>query len=431
MARQLLAVLAGCSLVAAALADNWPAWRGPTGQGHCAEKGLPLKWSTTENVRWKVKLPDTGNSTPVIWGDRVFVTQASDKTLWPPKGGNGGAAAARKRSLMCFARADGKLLWQKDVIYPEIEYTHPTNPFCSASPATDGERVVVSFGSTGMYCYGLDGKELWKKDLGKFEHIWGNASSPVLYGDLAILWCGPGERQFLLAVNKRTGEEVWRHNEPGGASGLNKGKWVGSWSTPLIVPVNGQDQLLLSAAKLFKGFDPKTGKELWSCAGLGDLVYTSPLYVNGIAVAMSGYGGPALAVKLGGKGDITKDRLWHHAKGNPQRIGSGVIVGDHVYIVEASGAPHCFDLKTGKEVWKGQVAKRPGGASWSSMVHADGRLYVTDRDGTTLVFAASPKYQLLAANRLGEHVDASIAVSDGELFIRTYENLWCIGPKGQ
>src|SRR5262249_28151873 len=159
------------------------------------------------------------------------------KTVWPPKGGNGGPAAARRRSLLCLERASGKLLWQKDVIYEDLEATHPTNPFCSASPATDGERVVVSFGSPGMYCSDFAGKELWKKNLGKLEHVWGNASSPILHGDLAILWCGPGERQFLLAVNKKTGEQVWKHDEPGGSDGMKNKSWIGSWSTPIVVRV--------------------------------------------------------------------------------------------------------------------------------------------------------------------------------------------------
>ena len=140
---------------------------------------------------------------------------------------------------------------------------------------------------------------------------------------------------------------------------------------------------------------------------------------------MSGFHGAALAVKLGGTGDITKDRLWHHAKSNPQRIGSGVIVGEHIYMVEENGTPHCFEVKTGKEIW--EVKERPAGNAWGSLVHADGRLYITDRGGTTIVLAANTKYELLATNRLGEHIDASIAVSDGDLFIRTYKHLWCIG----
>lgn len=430
MRRSLPVVIAVVGLTTLARADNWPAWRGPTGQGHTSERELPLKWGPKEKVRWKTPLPDSGTSTPVIWGKRVFVTQASDKTLWPPRGGNGGPAAARKRSLLCFDRENGKLLWQRDVIYEEQEATHPTNPYCAASPVTDGERVVVSFGSAGMHAYDLDGKPLWKKDVGKLEHVWGNASSPILYRDLAILWCGPGERQFLLAVNKKTGEEIWRHEEPGGASGLSGSKnWIGSWSTPIVVQVQGEDQLILSVPEKVKGFDPKTGKELWFCSGLGKLVYTSPLFAEGIVVALSGFHGPALAVRLGGKGDITKDRLWHHTKSNPQRIGSGVIVGEHVYLLEENGTPHCFELRTGKEVWGEQVKKRPGGNNWSSMVAAGDRLYVVGRNGDTYVFAARPEYQHLATNRLGEHTDASVAIADGELFIRTFKHLWCIGGK--
>jgi outer membrane protein assembly factor BamB len=425
MVRFLAALAIFCVLAAAARADNWPGWRGPTGQGHSAEKDLPLTWSAKENVRWKVKLPDAGTSTPVIWDKHVFLTQASDRE-GPPKGSNGGPAKARKRSLMCFARADGTLLWQKDVAYDEIEYTHPTNPFCAASPATDGERVVVSHGSAGMYCYDFAGKELWKYDLGKLEHVWGNASSPVLYKDLVIMWAGPGERQFLVAVNKKSGQKVWQHDEPGGADGIKDKTWIGSWSTPIIAKVDGQDQLILGVPKLLKGFDPATGKELWSCAGMGNLVYTSPVYADGIAVAMSGFHQPALAVKLGGAGDITNDRLWHHAKQNPQRIGTGVIVGGHLYMMSADGVPQCFDIKTGDEVWK--VQDRPGSGAWGSMVHAAGRLYITMRNGTTLVLAASPKYEELAINDIGnEHTDASIAPSDGQLFIRSYKHLWCIG----
>jgi outer membrane protein assembly factor BamB len=337
---------------------------------------------------------------------------------------------AKKRSLLCLDRADGKLLWQKDVAYDDKESTHPTNPFCSASPATDGERVVVSHGSAGMYCYDFSGKELWKYDLGKLEHIWGNASSPILYGELAILWCGPGERQFLLALDKKTGKEVWKRDEPGGASGLGGNKsWIGSWSTPIVAKIGGLDHLVLSVPDKVKAFDPTTGNELWSCGGLTKLVYTSPVYADGIVVAMSGFHGSALAVKVGGSGDITKDRLWHHTKSNPQRIGSGVVVGEHLYMLEESGTPHCFELKTGKEVWETQVEKRPGGSSWSSMVAADGRLYIVNRNGDTLVLAASPKYEQLAFNRLGEHTDASIAVANGELFIRTHKHLWCIGSK--
>src|SRR5439155_12920867 len=205
--KRYMCALAFLGCTALADAGDWPSWRGPTGLGVSEEKGLPVKWSPTENVRWKVALPAAGNSTPIIWGDRVFITQASDLKQWPPKvpanyaGGAsaGGHAIAEKRSVMCFRKADGKLLWQGDTIYKEPEITHPTNPFCSAPPVTDGERVIASHGSAGLVCYDFHGNELWRYDTGKLEHLWGTASSPIIHGELCIQWCGPGERQFLVA----------------------------------------------------------------------------------------------------------------------------------------------------------------------------------------------------------------------------------------
>jgi outer membrane protein assembly factor BamB len=418
MLKSLICLLLLLLTTPALRAENWPAWRGPTGQGFSEDKHLPLTWSDKENVQWKVPLENPGNSTPVVWGDKLFLTQAN-------KGGS-------QRSLLCFARADGKLLWQKDVAYSEKERNWNDTWYCNASPVLDGERAIVSFGSAGMYCYDYEGNELWKRtDLGTWEHAFGNGASPVLYGDLAILWCGPNEskgRNFLLAVNKKTGETVWEQDQS-----------FGSWSTPLVTNVNGQDQLLLGYSKDVKGqpddktgflygFDPKTGKELWKCQGINSYCYASPLYGDGIAVGMAGFGGSALAVKLGGMGDITADRLWLHPK-NAQRVGSGMIVNGHAYVVDETGIPHCYDLRTGEEQWT--IDKRPGsGAStWGSMVHANGRLYVLMRNGETLVFAAKPTYELLAVNKLSGDTNSSLAISDGQVFVRTFKHLWCIEEK--
>jgi outer membrane protein assembly factor BamB len=279
-----------------------------------------------------------------------------------------------------------------------------------------------------MFCYDMDGKELWKKDLGKLEHIWGNASSPIIYGDLAILWCGPGDRQFLLAVNKKTGDTVWETPVPGGKFGKDPKDWLGSWSTPIIIRVEDHDELIVGVPRQLKGLDPKTGKELWSCDGLGPLVYTSPVYADGIIVQMSGYGGPALACRTGGKGDVTKTyRLWHQAGGNPQRIGSGAIVGGNLYILNEPGIAQCLDIKTGKDQWQRERVNSV--KPWASMVAAEGRLYVTDQAGDTFVFKADPKFEQVASNSLGEQVLGSIAVSNGEMFIRSYKHLWCIAEK--
>ena len=213
----------GLSLcVASAQADNWPAWRGATGQGHVEEKNLPLKWSAKENVKWKVVMAEQTNSTPIIWGDKIFITQAN-------KGGT-------VRSLICLARADGKEIWKKDVTYEAKEKNWNESWYCNASATTDGERVVACFGSAGVYCYDFEGKEIWKRtDLGKWEHQFGNGASPVLHGDNVIQWCGPNDgkgENVLIAMKKKTGETVWRHDES-----------YGSWSTPVIAKVDGKDRL--------------------------------------------------------------------------------------------------------------------------------------------------------------------------------------------
>jgi outer membrane protein assembly factor BamB len=397
------------------LAEDWPGWRGPTGQGFSSEKDLPLKWSEKENVRWKVPLPEAGNGSPIVWGKRIFLTQATDK--------------GKKRGLMCFDRQAGKLLWYRTVPFAGREPTHSTNPYGAATPVTDGEHVITSLGSAGLVCYDFEGEQVWHRPLGPMIHIWGNASSPILHGDLAILWCGPGEKQTLLAVNKKTGAPVWQHDEPGGKSGEGGSKeWLGSWTTPVIVRVNKRDELILCVPHKVKALDPKTGKELWSCEGLGPLVYTTPVVSpEGVVIAMSGFHGPALAVKAGGSGDVTKThRLWVHPRPLPQRIGSSVLVGEHAYLINEQGLGQCFEVKTGKDLWnRGRAAS----VTWGSLVHAAGRLYVTSVNGETVVLAAAPKFEVLARNRLSDRVMASLAVSDGELFIRGYKYLYCIAGR--
>jgi len=416
MSRVAVLVVAFAPLLAAA---DWPAWRGPTGQGVADEPNVPLKWSATENIKWKVALAHPGNSTPVVWKDSIFLTQAT----------KGGAT----RSLLCLARADGSTRWQQDVEYGEKEQNWDQNWYANASPVTDGERVVVSFASAGMYCFDLAGKELWKRtDLGKWQHKFGSGASPVLHGDHVILWCGPDEnkgRNYLLAVDKRTGKTVWEHDEP-----------TGSWASPVVAKVNGQDQLILGLSEdvknqpeakhgHLKGYDPATGSEVWSARGLNSYVYTSALVGDGVVVGMSGYGGSAMAVKLGGKGDITPDRLWIHPK-NTQRVGSGVIVGGHVYQVDEDGRPHRYDLRTGTDAWAAE-AKLKGGQTWGSLVHAAGRLYFLMRNGNTAVMAPTEKFELLATNPLGagEQTNSSPVVAGGEVYLRTFRHLWCVAAK--
>ncbi len=399
-------------------AENWPAWRGPTGDGVCTESGVPLKWSPTENVKWKTPLPERGNSSPVVWGKSLFVTQA----------------IGSKRLLLCLDRATGKERWRAGTDYEGKELTHETNPYCSASPVTDGERVIVSFASAGVWCFDFAGKEMWHRDLGPQRHIWGSGASPVLHGDLCFLNFGPGERTFLIALDKKTGATVWQHDEPGGRSGEEtegkKGRdiWIGSWGDPLVRRVGQREEMFMNFPGRVCAFDPATGKELWTCAGLNPLAYTTPLFSEGIVVGMGGFNGSALAVRAGGSGDVTSThRLWQHPR-TKQRIGSGVIHEGHIYILDDPGVAECIELKTGQVVWEERLkGPGPSGTNWSSLVLAEGKCYGMNQGGDAFVFRASPHFELLAVNSLGEKTNASFAVSNGELFIRAEKSLWCIG----
>lgn len=412
----LIATLGMALLVSSAPASNWPMWRGPVNDGTTDETNLPLKWSTSENVKWKVSLPDRGNSTPVVWGDKLFLTQAVEKE--------------GKRMLLCFDKKSGKQLWDAVVIWKEPEMTHGTNPYCSASPATDGERVIVFHASAGVFCYDMNGKEQWKRtDLGPQHHIWGNGTSPVMAGDRVFLNFGPGEKTVLYCFDKKTGKTNWQHEEPGGKSGEAGNKeWTGSWSDPILRKVGNRYELIMTYPARACAFDPMTGKELWTCAGMTKLVYNSPLFADGVAICMSGFGGSAMAVKAGGNGDVTEsNRVWHLPK-VAQRIGSGVVYEGHHYILSDGGIAECRDLKTGEMVYQERL-KGPGptGQNWSSVVRSGDKLYAVNQGGDAFVWKASPKFELLATNSLGEKVIGSIAVSDGLLFIRGYQNLWCIG----
>ncbi|MDB6033166.1 MAG: Serine/threonine protein kinase [Verrucomicrobiales bacterium] len=406
-----------------AAAANWPSWRGPEGTGIAPDEHPPLRWSANENVRWKAPLPDKGNSSPIVWQNRVFITQALEKE--------------GRRTVMCFDRNNGKVLWQNGPIYKEPEESHPANPQCAASPVTDGERVIAFFGSAGIYCFDMDGKEVWRRDLGKHHHEWGYAASPIIHGDLCILNFGPGERQFMIGLNKKTGKTLWEKEIPqskpikrtDGFAGREKGGMIGSWSTPLIAKVNGRDELIMSFSDRLGAMDPGTGKELWTCDGLNPLIYASPLFGEGVAVGMGGFLGTTIAVKAGGQGDVTgTHRLWQTPR-TKSRLGSGVIYKGHIYILNTEGIAECLELTTGKSIWTERV-KGSGSKSesWSSMVLAGERIYISNQGGDTFVVKASPQFELLATNSIGDEMtNATSAISDGQVFIRTFKNLWCIG----
>jgi len=398
-------------------AGDWPAFRGPNGNGVAQEDKAPLDWGPEKNVRWKAALPGPGNSSPIVSHGRVFITCAEDK--------------GKKRNLYCFDRRTGKELWVRTVEFPIVEPTHQSNPYCGSTPVADGARVIVWHGSAGVFCYNFDGKELWKTDLGAVRNEWGYGSSPILHRGKVILNFGPGDRAFLVALDLKTGKLLWKYDEHGGPKTVLKGN-SGSWSTPIIVQVGGRDQIVCSMLTRVVACDPKTGASLWFLEGLAeekvDLIYASPLVSGGIGVAFTGWGnGPTIGFKLGGTGDVTaSNRLWLERQ--PQRIGSGVVVEGHVFIVNAGpGTAQCMECQTGKLRW---TERLDGGESWGSVVMAAGRLYVTSRRGVTTVFQPDPnKFELLAANDLGEPSNATPAVSNGEIFLRTDGHLYCIAEK--
>lgn len=416
----LVSALLSIGISTAVFAESWPTWRGDiAGSGSTADAELPTEWGPEKNVKWRVTLPDRGNSTPVISQGKVFVAQAIE--------------ADKFRGLLCFDRKDGKQLWKAGVTYDKEESTHKDNPYCSASPATDGSHVYVSFGSAGFYCYDLDGKEVWHRDFGPIDHVWGNSSSPVLFGDLCIHYHGPGKGGFLTALNKKTGETVWKVDEPvwktgertDGFKGQSGEGVIGSFSTPIIVNTGERTELIMSFPMEMRAYAPDSGKELWRCQGLNPLIYTSPLYSDGIVIAMGGYYGNSIGVRTGGTGDVTEThRLWQEVR-HDGGIGSGVIKDGHIYFQDAGGIAYCLELKTGKTKWEERL---PGkGKSWGSFVLAGENIYTLSQPGDSVIFKADPDtFEPIAQSDLKEHTNASIAPSDGELFIRTYDSLWCI-----
>jgi outer membrane protein assembly factor BamB len=410
----LLGLLLGPSPVAAA---DWPAFRGPRGDGVAESANPPLHWGLERNVRWRVALPGTGNGSPIVVNDHVLLTCATD--------------LGRRRGLCCFDRATGRLRWQQTVAVAQIELTHKDNPYAATTPASDGQVVVVWHGTGGLHCYSLEGQPRWSRDFGEVRHLWGYGNSPIIHRDRVILQCGTGATLFVAAVRLADGEILWRFEEPGGQTNETPdGKLTGSWSTPVVARVGEDERVICALPTRVVALDPDAGRLVWSCQGLGsergDLVYASPLVGGQMAVVMAGYMGPALGVRLGGSGDVTRThRVWHTTQPTPQRVGSGVVVNGQIYIANADGGTiECLDLPTGKQRWRQRVS---GGPHWASTVFANGLLYATNQSGTTRVVRPNPqRFELVAENRLGATVNATPAFSGDQVFIRTADHLYCI-----
>ncbi len=416
MKTKLLVALCFALFGLAAEAADWAQFRGPGGLAVSPEKGLPTTWDGTKNLAWKTKLPGPGGSSPIVVGDRVFITCYTGYGT-----GKVGEQANLHRHLLCLDRRSGDVKWSKAVkaVLPETRYggfiAH--HGYASSTPASDGERVYVFFGKSGVFAYDLDGKQLWKASVGTGTDGWGSASSPILYKKLVIVNAGV-ESGGLVALNKADGEQAWK------AGGTRR-----SWGTPALVDgKDGKQELALSVPGKVLGFDPENGKELWHCEGINDYICPSVVARDGVVYVIGGRRATALAVRAGGRGDVTEARrLW--VKNVGANVPSPVVVGDYLYWVNDSGMAHCLKAATGEKAYSERL--RSGGV-YASAVAADGKLYVVSREKGTFVLAAKPKFELLAHNTLeGDKslFNASPAVSNGQLFLRSDQYLYCVGKK--
>lgn len=418
---RLAVVACGVVLVSVATvlqAGDWPSFRGPNGNGVASDEKTPTTWNRKQNVKWSTALPRPGNGSPIVVAGCVFVASAED-------------VEGRRRSLYCLDRQRGVVKWVCTVDIGNTLPTHQTNPYGGSTPVSDGARVVVWHASAGLHCYDITGKPLWSRDLGEFRHMWGYGTSPIIYQDRVILFSGPGKRIFVGAYRLSDGQTLWETEEQQEGDGEHNdaGHYMGSWSTPVLTEVQSKTQVIVMLPTRIGGFSPDNGELIWSCDGLrherGDLAYSSPIIAGDLCFVTGGFRGPAMTVRLGGIGDVTRTgRLWR-VENNPQNIGSGVHVSGMVYRPNADkrNSLQCIEIATGKVRWSA-----PGEGHWGSVVMAGGLLYATDQQGNTVVFRPnSDKYEEVASNPLGEPSNSTPAVSEGQLYIRTTAHLFCIG----
>ncbi len=399
--------------------NDWTRFRGPGGQGKASASGLPETWDSNKNVVWKTELPGPGTSSPTILGSKIYLTSYSG---YAESVDDPGDVEDLKRHLVCLDRDSGEILWSKqfDAKMPESEYrggNSARHGYASSTIATDGDRLYAFFGISGMHAFDLEGKLLWNTDLGAGTHGWGSATSPVLYKNLVIVNASV-ESKSLYGLDKATGKIVWT------TPGVEK-----CWSSPILVDVDGKQELVLNTPYKVRGFDPATGKELWFCEGIPD-GYVCPTATShdGIVYVIGGRKNTAIAVRAGGRGDVTEShRLWLASAGS--NVSSPIYAGGHLYwFHESRDKVFCLNAKTGEVVFEHKLETDPG-LIYASSLAADGKIYVPSQDNGTYVIAAEPEFKLLAINKFQDdpsRVNASIAVSRNQLIMRTDKAIYCI-----
>ncbi len=432
-----------CYTVVASLAsdaDSWPYWRGPAADG-MAVGDAPLKWNDTDNVRWKTAIPGKGNSSPVIWGDKIFLTTAiptgllakTDAAAAPSaqegrRGrsfGDTGPQPEQKFDVLCLDRKTGKVLWQKTakVATPHEGFHGTYGSFASNSPVTDGKRLYAFFGSRGVYAYDLDGNLLWAKDFGlmRIKMAFGEGTAPVLHGDRLILNFDHEGGSFLVMLDAATGKEIWKVDRDE----------ITSWAAPLVVEYKGKKQIVTAATKKVRSYDFATGALVWECSGLGSNVIPQPVIQDDLVLVMSGHRDPKLmAIRLGREGDLTGTDaiVWSQTRGNSYTP-SPVLDDNKLYVLTDNGFVSCYNARTGEPYY--QQTRLPKAYNFkSSPIGANGKLYLASENDDVIVLRMSEKFEVLATNTIPDSVFiATPAIAGGEIFLRSQSHLYCISEK--
>lgn len=390
------------------LAKYWTRWRGPSGQGVVPDGPYVDEWSNTENVLWKIDVPGEGNSSPIVWHDKIFLTTSYEK--------------GKKRSIVCLDRADGKQLWEAFAPDATPEKAQGKNGYASGTASTDGERVYAYFGNHGLLCVDRQGKQVWHHSFGALDAYHGTSCSPLLYKDKVIVYQDHRGKSgsFVAALDRKTGKVIWQ---------TPRGEKVG-WGSPIAIRVDGHDEIIVSSQKTVYAYNPDDGKVLWTCVGnLGEVTPT-PVVGHGLLYCCSGRVGPTLAIRPGGTGDVTKSHLaWKTLKGSPF-IPSPLVYGDYLYMVnDIISIVTCIEAKTGKVMWQERLGRASKHGFSASLIGVNDKVFVTNDEGDTFVLQAGPEFKLLRVNKLNAKTLASPALLDGKWYWRSGKQLLCIGTK--
>ena len=410
--------------------DNWPQWRGPRGQGVSDEKNLPLEWTPTKNIKWKAAIPGRGHSSPIVWGNKLFLTTAVEGPVIPGAGAarhvingqvvkfpdTGGAERSHTLKLICVDVETGKIVWERTVYEGRVyDDRQKTNSYASSTPATDGRYVYAYFGSEGLYCYDFDGNHVWNVKLSGIAKMgYGEGTSPIIVENLVILQVDTemGDGSYIAAFDRSTGKQVWKTGRKNRAS----------WSTPVVVRGSKRIELIASGAESVTSYDPASGKELWQTEGLVSHAIPSALVGDEMVFVYAGsHDKRGYAVRVG---ESSSRILWRHDKGTAY-VASGVLYDGSIYLITDSGTMTALDAKTGELKYEGGRLPSPS-IFFASPVAFDGKILITSQDGETFVINAGPKHEIVSTNSIGEPVYASPAISGGKIFIRGERHLYCI-----